>query len=417
MIKKLRSGIYRLLRFSERYTKTDMVYLGSGGIWLGILQVVAVFMGLILSIAYAHFLPKDSFGVYKYILSFVSVVTAFSLTGMDTAIIQAISRGFEGALKQGFRTYIRWSGGSIAILIAGACYYIFYHEYTIAISLLIATALSPLLNGWQMYSPFLQGKKDFKRLAKYGVLLNTVPALIIIGTIYITNNPIMIVLAFFSSNTIMAALFYYRVLRLYKPNNMTDSQTAAYSKHLSFINLLGVTANNLDTILIFHFLGAAPTAIYSFAYAPVKQLRNITKILGNLILPKYGTRTIPELKQTILGKTVRFSIVMSAIMIVYIILAPYFYRLLFPQYLDSVLYSQALALLLIFGALGIFFGQALTAHMKTRELYISNVTTSVMRIVLFFILLPSYGIWGVIAALLIARIISTISLAVLFVRL
>lgn len=65
----LKTRIHALLRSSERYFKTDMVYLAKGGSWLFSAQVLSGALSFILAIAFANLVPKEAFGTYKYVLS------------------------------------------------------------------------------------------------------------------------------------------------------------------------------------------------------------------------------------------------------------------------------------------------------------------------------------------------------------
>ena len=87
--------------------------------------------------------------------------------------------------------------------------------------------------------------------------------------------------------------------------------------------------------------------------------------------------------------------------ILYVLLIPYFFKLLFPQYIESIPYAQALGLLIL-STPGMWLGQTLIAHMRKTELYVINTIHPIIKITLFAILIPIYGIWGVIYATLIA---------------
>ena len=78
----LKHATYRLLRKSERYFKTDMVYVARGGFWVTAGNIVSALAAFGLAVAYANLLPKESYGTYKYILSLAGIIGAFSLTGL-----------------------------------------------------------------------------------------------------------------------------------------------------------------------------------------------------------------------------------------------------------------------------------------------------------------------------------------------
>ncbi len=64
----LRAKICNFLRWSEKYIKTDMIYLVKGGFWLTLGQIISSVSSLLLVIAFANLLPKETYGIYKYFL-------------------------------------------------------------------------------------------------------------------------------------------------------------------------------------------------------------------------------------------------------------------------------------------------------------------------------------------------------------
>ena len=89
-MQKLRQKTYNLLRWSEKYTKTDMVYLTKGGFWLTFAYIIFLSSGFILTIAFANLLPKDVFGTYKFVISISGVLLVTSLTGINSTLKQSI---------------------------------------------------------------------------------------------------------------------------------------------------------------------------------------------------------------------------------------------------------------------------------------------------------------------------------------
>ena len=92
----MKARLIKILRWSEKYTKTDMVYLIKNGLWSGSAQFVSAVLGLLASIAFANLLPQEIYGQYKYLFSIAGIIWAFSLTNLSISVTQAVSRGFEG---------------------------------------------------------------------------------------------------------------------------------------------------------------------------------------------------------------------------------------------------------------------------------------------------------------------------------
>ena len=65
-MKNLKQKIYEFLRWSQKYTETDNVYLLKGGFWLIVNQIISISTGIVLYIAFANFLSPHDYGIYKY---------------------------------------------------------------------------------------------------------------------------------------------------------------------------------------------------------------------------------------------------------------------------------------------------------------------------------------------------------------
>ena len=133
----------------------------------------------------------------------------------------------------------------------------------------------------------------------------------------------------------------------------------------------------------------------------------LNDIPAQLAFPKLSERPIPELRRTLPRKVLLLSAGMALIALMYAMSAPYIFQLIFPQYISSVFFTQVLAFTLI-PAPFILFNQVLVAHMKKRELYISRIALPVLKIGLLLILLPLFGIWGAVSAIIITQIASMI---------
>ncbi len=388
-----------LLDRGERLLKTDIRYLLKGGSWLSLGQGVAMLSGFFLSVAFANLVPKEVFGNYKFVFSLAGLFGTFSLTAMGTAVTQAVARGFDGALLQGIRVSLRWSILSVGITLSAALYYFLQGNEIIGFSLLIVSVFAPLIAAMNLSFSFLKGKKDFRRDTMFGILLSIVPPIAIIGVLLFSENIPLIIAAYFVPVVFLSYLAYRQTIRIYRPTDVVDPETPRYGRSLSVMSILGRVASYVDKILLFHFLGAAPLAVYSFAIAPVQYALRANGIFRTLALPKLAERDIPTLKRTLPRKVFIHFLASAVAMGAYMLLAPFFFDLFFPAYKDAVMYSQALSLLIL-TAPGVWLGQTLTAHAKTRQLYLLNTVSPILKIGFLVILTPLYGIWGAVAAIL-----------------
>lgn len=410
----LKDKTIRTLTWLGKYTKIDMLYLAKGSFWGSISQISTALMALGLAMAFARLVPKEVYGQYKYILSIISLLSTLSLTGLNMAVLQSVSSGYEGTIKYAFWQNIRWS--ALFFLAAGiiSIYYFLHNQFTLGISMLIAGCLWPFFTSTNLYSSLLIAKKDFKRVTIYFDLIgNIVPYLAIFGTMFVTQNPVWFVAVYIISNTVIGLILYARITTIYKPNTKVDPGVLGYSKHLSAIGILNTIADNMDQILVFHYVGAAQLAVYNFATAIPDQIKGPVKNLLNLLLPKFTERTDKEIHATMNNKFLLLFLACLIIVVGYIITAPFIYKIFFPQYLDSVIYSQifSLSILSFAGTPSYIY---LSARKKVRELYIANTIGSILQIIVVFVGIYMWGLIGLVVARVLMRIISSIIGIVLY---
>ncbi len=404
---EIKQKIYNLLRWSQRYTQTDMVYLAKGGFWLTLGKIITSVLTFILAIAFANLVPKETYGTYKYILSMGGILGIFSLPGIDTALIRAIARGYEGSLLVCVKTKLRWGILTGIASLGGAGYYLLQGNITLTICFLIGAIFFPLMSAFILYESFWTGKKSFKILIKYQVLIQLLVVSILIPVLFLTDNLFLILFTWFSTYTAFYLIAFYLTFKKGAPNKKEDPKVVSYGKHLTLMEILGIIAARLDRILIWHFLGATSVAIYYFATIPPQQIEEFLGKINVLAFPKLVQKDKQEIKSTLPVKMFKLLILIIPIVVVYILLAPYIFKLFFPQYLEAIIYSQLFALTLLFYP-RIILKTALTAYAQTKKLYWLRITTPIVQILFLITLTPVYGVYGVIAALLGTQLYATI---------
>src|SRR3989344_2941426 len=363
-MEKLKNKIYNLLKWSEQHTATDMIYLARGGFWLTLGQIVSAASSFILAIAFANLLPKETFGLYKYVLSIVGILAISTLPGINTAIIQAVARGYEGSFMPSLKTKIQFGflGGLLSLFLS-------------------------------LYNYFLQGQKNFRSSTIYGIVSFTGVSVFLILVLFVTKNIFLITLAYFLLWTLFRLFFLIVTLRRFPPKEEKTEETISYGKHLTLMDLFPLIAQQLDKILIFHYLGPVQLAVYNFAIAVPEQIKAPFKNLKLLILLRFSVRETEEIKMGLLGKILKMSGILIGVVLIYFFIAPFLYKLFFPQYLESIFYSRIFALSIIFTS-AILPLSFLQSKLAIKELYRFNALRAVFQIILLFVLIYYFGIIG-----------------------
>lgn len=413
MLNKIQNIIYSLLRKSEKYTHTDMVYMAKGGFWLTFGQAITMLSSFLLAIAFANLLPKETYGQYKYVMAVLGILLLSNMSGINTAFTRAVARGFEASMFKDLRTKLKWSilGALVSLILA--LYYYINDNTILSIAFLVTAPFVIISENFAIYSSYLHGKKMFDRLTKYSAFIKVINLFVIVLVAYLSNNLYLLLLALFIPNTIIHLIFLFRVKAKNVLNKKEDGDTTNYGKKLSLINIISTIANQLDKILIFHYLGAIELAVYSFAMSPPEQIKSLMKNVQSLAFPKFAEKSKEEIQQTIFKKSLKLSIVMAFIIIIYVFLAPIFFKIFFPAYQEAVVYSQVLSLSLV--ALPIWvFQSAFRAQKMTKQILHLELINSISQIILTFLLVSNFGLWGAVIARTAYRAINLTMSVILF---
>ena len=402
----LKSRINALIAWGESYAKTDLRYLFRSGSWLTFGQIFITSIAFVLSIAFARYLPKEVYGNYRYLLSVFWTLTAFSLTGISTALTRAIARGEDAAFGVALRLSIFGSLPMTVISLGLALYYFLHANILLAEGTFLIALIGPFMQGAYLYGSFLEGKKLFKQNALAGIGLNFFPAIALLGTLLVSRSAMVLFSVYLVANVLTGFVISILMYRRYRENaNKPAPGFGWLGAHLSFMNVLSTVANQIDRLLVYHFLGAVDLAVYAFATAMPDQLKSIFNSVSTFAFPKFVTRPIGETRTTLPRKLVGLTLVAGLCIVIYILLAPYAFQLFFPGYTAAIGYSDLYALALIFIG-GTIPPTILQAHMAKRALYIFNTGDSLFQIGSLVLLIPLYGLLGAVIARVIARAFS-----------
>lgn len=401
---KIKEKVYQFLRWSEKYTRTDMVYLARGGFWFIFGKGGIFLISLATMAAFASWVPKETFGAYQYILSIILILGIFSLPGIDTALVGAVVRGYEKTFFLAAKTKFKWSliSSGICFFISG--WYLFQQSSALGISFFIAGVFLPFFSTFNLFYTFWNGKKRFDILNKYLVSLTFFSALVLIPIIFLTDNLILIILTYFASRTFFEAIFFKLTINKIS-NQGEEKKTISFGKHLTLIQSSEIFGSQIDKVIIWQILGPVPLAIYSFALLPLSRVLDLIPILP-LALPKISEKNIKEIKKGIFRKFLKLFLLSIPLAIFCILSAPFFYRVVFHSYLESIPYFQVLSLSLVLFPFSLL-ETSLIAEMKKKELYLTQFATPFLEIILFLVLAPLYGTWGIIFAFLISQIFNS----------
>lgn len=407
-MRKIRQKTYDMLRSSEKYTKTDMIYLTKGGFWLLIGQFITALAAFLSALLFARLVPKEIYGNYKYILSLAGLAATFTLSGLSSGVLQSVARGFYGTFIEAVRTSIRWNSPIFVFAVGGAIYYLYQGNTTIGYSLIVIALLYPIIRTLEMYEAFISGTKNFRSSSLFrGIVdIGTIVATAI--AILVTDSAFILVTVNLSAQFLLNSIFFRKVYTSISAEDRKKVEPGIinFSKHLSLQNVLANVASHLDKIIIFHYLGAAEVAIYIFALAIPQQIKGFITIVPAIAVPKISERPIKEAVNIIPRRFGISLLILIPVVVIYIIFAPMIFQIFFPAYTEAIIYTRWYALIILL--MGNFSDLVLTVKKAVKEKYVLNIFASLSQIILMFFLIHSFKIYGVIWAILISKYLTAI---------
>jgi O-antigen/teichoic acid export membrane protein len=391
----------------RRALKSDIAYFSNGGNWLLISQVCVTVATMGLTVLYANFLTIGQYGTYKYVLSLVSLFSLTSLSGVNTALARAVSRGHDGDYYPALKLKMRWSLlGALASACVGG-YYMFFGNTQLGYAFFIVAVCFPFLDSYTLYQQYLNGKSAFKELS-YTVTIVTIFQLCAVAiALWYTDNLLYIIGAYFGSKIVSNVFLSYMTLRAFPPTTTTHAETLPYGKHLSFMKGLSVLSASIYSLGLWQFGGATTLALFALAVAPAEQIRGALKYIEPLILPKtskdaWDKRTL----SWFLKKTTPITLITLLISGLYIMSAPFLFSMLFPQYMGAVWYSQLYIGTLILTAQSVIVSAILKAKKQTHSLHTLNIVAIVVDLCVCLPAMYYFSIIGLIGALIFSKVLT-----------
>ncbi len=399
----LRELYHKFINRGTKFLGLDLEYFVHGGFWKTIGTAITNVLAALLMIAFANLLPKETYGLYRYILSLIGILTMFSLTGMNAAVTQAVAAGNEGALKSSVKYQFKWSFIMTLASWMLAAYYLWQQNTDISIALFILGFITPFTYAFNTYGAYLEGKKDFKRKNIFLIYSSIIYVAGMLPAIYFGKKMLWLIAAYAITSFLSNLFFYIKTLKIYNPPKNKSSEAITYGRHLSYLNFIGPILGQADNIILAHFWGVGQLAVYSLARVIPDKVGPFIKQIMGVGLPKVAPKDTEDIKKVFYKRIIQAAALGALLTIGYIIFSPFVFKYLLPKYLESILYSQILAINFIFAAIIGYIGTVVLAKkLATKPAFItSGIVINIVKVGMYII----FGIWGGLWGLILAQII------------
>ena len=370
-------------------------------------QVVTLLMGLGSSSLWARNVTKEVYGQYQLIVSLMKIVAGFCLNGVEASLTISAAKGYDGNLGKVFKYKLLATlmGG---ITLAGCSLYYFKTQPAISVGLLIAACLFPFYEFQKIWMPWFRGKGQFGLLAYLDISRSALSLSILGVFILLGKCQLYTLLSGLLAGSVLLSIAVMVYIFRNRRNQLKDWETIRYGFHVASASLLtGLLLS--DKVIINEYLSIEKVAIYSMALVFPNQIKTFYSIFNQMLTPQVSAaKDVKRAWEYLKPKFPLLVGIFSIMGVAGFVLIPILIPLLFShRYADAAPCAKWLWLSRCMVFPTMYLGSVLTAQKKTKFMYLSEIMNPVILVVLFMILVR-YGLWGIVASRIISNILSAL---------
>lgn len=393
--------------YIEKYSKKfglDLNYFINNGFWSIITLLISTIFGLILSYFIANYFSEEITGKYYFILSIAAIFGIFTFTGLTTIMT-------NNFLKNKYESYLHYTNFKIKISLIGSFILLilaiitkFLFNLKLWPYLILLSIYIPTLN-FNIYFRYLYSNNRFKKISIISIIKNI---LTIIPTIILIINSyslIIIIGYYLLIQNLFDIIFFY----ILKPNNQKKLKITKNEFKNGFLftikDSISIISSYLDKFILPIFFDLKVLAIYAIVLIIPKSINSIFNKLYFYLFYKKLNKNKFEFKSKKFYFFIFSNILFSIILIIII---PYIFQIMYPKYLNSIIYAQILIGIIPLNLLNILFFKYFESKNLATEILKINIFVQITQIILYFILIPIYSIFGAIVVKIIKALILVI---------
>ena len=397
MFSKMKDRFLCELKTHSKIAKNLCYIIGLRG-W----QIV---LGLVTTYFVAHALSKESFGEYQFILSSVGILTVFSLKGLNSSVMQAVSRGFPGSYRKAVPlSFLSSFIGSLVLAFMALWNYSQGND-PMAYGFAVVSLLFPFTHGLTQWKSVKVGSENFISFTVQNGLSIFVMYLLMIVAVHVFPGSffwlLALVLGVPSIQNVFLTILDYKRIPLGAP---AEDGNVVYGIKVTFYSSFNTVAMHMDKLLLFFFLSPAALAAYVAGDRISDLFRSFVQDTSDVLAPRFAKSGHYTEK---LDRYIKLAVIVYGVAIVVFsfTLLPFFITFLFgANYSDSIPYAQALMCSVAVGNAAILKFRFIRSKIDIASFRTVMMITSLARIIMSVILIPWLGITGAVISVFIYRL-------------
>jgi O-antigen/teichoic acid export membrane protein len=344
----------------------------------------------------AHYLTQGEFGELQLILSWITLLSFFSLNSFGTIVLKASAQGYPLFFRRASLICFLFALlGSLVLFVVG-----FYFESEKFQLFIIAAIFFPFYSGINLAQHYFTGKKEYKKYSYLVILTQIlVTSLQVFALLFANSLKLVLLFTLLSTSIINLLITIYLVLNLQseEKSQKQENELIEYGISLSFINIIPSIAGKIQFIILEAFTTPETLAIYAIAQLLPSRIKSLFR---TLIIPFAVHLATKEKNESIdfARKAIILLLLYGLVSTILVsIFLPLFIQIIYGnKYDDSIFYSILLLVNLLFMPTNSIIGSVII-YQGYKKVY-AKITTfkSVFSIILYIILIPFFEIYGII---------------------
>lgn len=384
-------------KIREFYNSEEIKYLLKNSKFKVVYEILLFLISFFTSWCFANFTPAEFYGTYLFILSIISFFTFLSFVGINQALIQYVVRGYDYFLITSIKKRFYFSVlGTLAIIVYTILYKIYFElNVVILISLLIGALFFPIIHSLYSIFFFLDGKAEFKKDLIYKTTNLIILNIFLLILIFLTKNIILHFILLNITHLIVNGLFFRQCIKLIENKNKNvklEKEALKFGFFLTKYGLITLITFNINNLIIGLIFGPNILASYIVGNGLSITIISFLKPSLSVLLTKYSKQ-----ESKISRKFITFLIIGSIILFFGTVLAiPFYIRLFFPKYLDSIKYGTVYSLIILLYPIEVVLGFYFRGKIMKKVIRNAFIIPDILNLITIIPFLLLFGIYGLI---------------------
>ena len=341
----------------------------------------------------SYIIPEE-YGLYKYVLSVVSLCGITTFPGLNKTMGGYIIKGFHGTIKKATLLSVKTSFLGVAILVIFSLHSFFIKDNEVEAKLFFIASLIfiPYLIA-PRYKIILTGLGLFKKKLVFETVFKIISLSSIFFLLVIFKKG---VLAFgaaqlISQSFIMAIFFFFAIKKL--ENNKVDKKFVNHSLIISFIGLGSEMISPATNIYLNYSLGPAILGSYAIATSLTSAITGATKSIMSPVVIKIAKKNKINHNNTVF-KVLPLAIFFGFLIYIIVFL---FLHYLAPliigfKYRESIYFAKILTLIVILTPLYTVVKSNLLFEKNNKGYGVPTYAYQVFQFIGYVVFIPQYGV-------------------------